>query len=342
MRWAHPEYFRYLILVLLPAALFLFYIIWRARGIKRLGDEALVSTLMPARPKGRPYVKFALLSLAFILIIFGLANLLLGTTPLKVKRRSMEIVIALDISRSMQAQDLKPSRLERTKQFISKFLETLGGDEVALTVFADHAYMQMPLTIDYPAAKLVLSSINTDMAPAQGTAIAEAISQAQSSFNPDSKSSKIIMLFSDGEDHEGDIDEQAESAEKDGIHIYTFGAGSETGSPIPLYDNGVMTGFQKDGSGQTVISKMDEQMLAKIADETHGKYYRLGQNNQQIDVLNKDLAKMTRTDEATELFDNPVNLFQWFLGGALLLIFLEFLLTDRKSRINFGTLFGSK
>ena len=342
MIWAHPEYFRYMLLILLPLAVFAYYITWRARGLKRLGEAALVNTLMPARPTGRPYVKFVLLSLAFILIIFGMANMLLGTKPLKVKKKSMEVVIAIDISRSMQAQDLKPNRLDRAKQFISKFIETLSGDEVAVTVFADHAYMQMPMTIDYSAAKNVVATINTDMAPAQGTAIAEAIAQAKSSFNPESKSSKVILLFSDGEDHEGDIDQETDLADKDGIHIYTFGAGSEAGGPIPLYENGIMTGFQKDDAGQTVISKMDEQMLSKIADQTHGKYYRLGQNNQLIDVLNKDLAKMNRTDTETELFDNPVNLFQWFLGGALLLIFFEFLLTERKSSINFGTLFGNK
>lgn len=331
---AHPEYLHFAWLVVLPVLFYWLYMRWRKKSIRKTGDKKLLEQLMPERPKTKPVIRIVLISFAILLLAFGLANPQVGSKMETVKREGIDVAVAIDISRSMQAQDLKPNRLERAKQFTSRLIEKLGGDRLSFIVFAGNAYMQMPLTVDHSAAKLFLNTVSTDLAPTQGTAIAEAIHRAEESFKDtnNNKASHVIIILSDGEDHEGDVIAEAENAAKNGTKIYTLGLGTPTGAPIPLYNKGAMTGFQKDENGSVVMSKLDESMLQKIASITDGKYYRLGQGNQPLDALLKEFSTLKKSGIESRVYTDYENQFQWFLGGALLLLVLEFLVTNQKSK----------
>jgi len=333
-RFAHFEYIYYYggFAILIPL---LFVVFWLQRKYRfnKLGNAVLVQQLMPERSNAKPIIKIIFLTIAAICLVIGIANPQIGSRIENVKREGIDLVIALDISRSMNAQDVKPDRMERAKQLASRLIDKLESDRIALVVFAGNAYVQMPLTIDHSAAKIFLSTVSTDMAGTQGTALGEAIEVGQSLFSEKSKAAKAILLISDGEDHEGKAIEQAEDALKAGTLIYTIGVGTEQGSPIPLYKDATMIGFQKDESGSTVISKLDDGMLRKIADAGEGKYFRLSDNNQVMEDVEKELNKLKKGGIESKLYSDYDDQFQWLLSVALLLITCEFILSERKSKL---------
>jgi Ca-activated chloride channel homolog len=322
----------YALLGLIPLTLlFVWYHFWRKRAYQKLGELNLIEQLAPERSKRKHIIKFVLLFIAFVFLIIGIANPQIGTKYEKVKRSGVDVMIALDVSKSMLAEDIKPNRLERSKQFISRLIDKLQNDRIGLIVFAGNAYLQMPITIDYSAAKLFLRNINTDMVPTQGTAITEAIQLSVKSFNQDEKKHKVLIIISDGEDHQGDAVAAAEEASKEGIVVHALGVGSPKGAPIPSYRNGVQADYKRDESGNIVLSKLNETALQQIAVKGDGKYFRLASGTQEIDAVIAEISAMEKKDFEERVFTDYENQFQYFLAVALLFITLEFFLSEKKT-----------
>jgi Ca-activated chloride channel family protein len=324
--------FLYLLLALLPlTSLFIWYVWWRKNAFTRLGDLALIQKLSPDRPRIKFVFKYILLFLAFASLVIAIANPQIGTRYEKVKRTGVDVMIALDVSKSMLAEDIKPNRLDRSKEFISRFIERLQSDRIGLIVFAGKAYLQMPITIDYSAAKLFLRNINTDMVPTQGTAIAEAIQLSMNAFNAEDKKHKVLVIITDGENHEGNVLEMAEQATEQGIVIYTIGVGSPKGAPIPSYRNGIQADFKRDNAGNIVLSKLNETALQQLSVKGDGKYFRLSTGTQEIDGIINEISGMEKKDFEESIFTDYEDQFQYFILLSIVLLLIEFFISDRKS-----------
>ncbi|MGB1318859.1 MAG: vWA domain-containing protein, partial [Flavobacteriales bacterium] len=263
-------------LLVVPVLILIFWMNarWRKSVLDKLGDAAILENLIPTFSKVLPRWKrfFFLLGITFLLV--GMANPQIGTKYEEVKREGFELMICLDVSNSMLAEDLTPNRLERAKQAISRLVDRLKNDKIGVIVFAGDAYIQLPMTVDHSAAKLFLRSIDTDIIPTQGTAIGKAIELASKSFSANSKANKSIIVITDGENHEDDALEQAAAVVETGITVHTIGIGSVDGTPIPIYKRGQMLGYRKDREGNTVVTKLNETMLQQIAASGEGTYVR--------------------------------------------------------------------
>jgi Ca-activated chloride channel family protein len=330
-RFANPEYLY--LLLLLPAMIALFVIneIRRRNSIKKLGESVLIGRLMPEISKIRPVLKFILLLLGISVIIVLLARPQFGSRLEEVKKQGVEVIIALDVSNSMLAEDIQPNRLTRAKQAISKLVDNLENDKIGLIVFAGDAYTQIPITTDYISAKMFLSTINPDMVPKQGTAIGAAINLASRSFSPGEGKSKAIIIITDGENHEDDPVSEAEAASKNGIVIHTIGIGTTEGVPVPLNIGG-KTDYLKDTDGSTVITKLDEEILKKIAISTGGNYIRASNSNIGLDEIFSDIKKMKKEELESKMYTEYNDQFQIFAAITLFFIILDIIIMDRKNR----------
>jgi len=320
-------------LVAIPLFFVLFYfmILQRKKSMKRMGDMALLNKLMPTQPKQKLWWKFVLYSLVYMMIIIGLANPQIGSKLEKVERKGVDLMIALDVSNSMLAQDIKPNRLARAKRAISKLIDKLQGDRIGIVVFAGRAYTQLPITADYSAAKLFINTIDTDIVPTQGTSIGQAINLCMEAFD-ESKHEKAIIVITDGEDHDDDPVSAAEAAEKKGVSVYTIGVGLPEGAPIPVYSNGKQKGFKKDLTGKTVVTKLDEITLKKIAAAGRGIYVRANNTTAGLkDVFNR-INKMKKQRYESKVFSDYEDRFQYFIGAAILLLILEVFVSDKRSK----------
>lgn len=310
---------------------------WRKRVLAKLGDSKILENLIPTFSKVLPRWKrfFFLLGLTFLLI--GMANPQIGTKYEEVKREGFELMICLDVSNSMLAEDLTPNRLERAKQAISRLVDRLKNDKIGVIVFAGDAYIQLPMTVDHSAAKLFLRSIDTDIVPAQGTAIGKAIELASKSFSANTKANKSIIVITDGENHEDDALEQAAAAVESGITVHTIGIGSLDGTPIPMYKRGQMLGYRKDREGNTVVTKLNETMLQQIAASGEGTYVRANNSRTGLNALMDELEGMERDEYDSKMFTSYEDRFQYFVAVALLLLLIELLLPSRKLKV-FGNM----
>ncbi len=326
-------------LLVIPVLLLVFWLNarWRKNVLKQLGDAEILQNLMPTLSKALPRWKRFLFILALAFIIVGIANPQIGTKYEEVKRDGFEIMICLDVSNSMLAEDLTPNRLERAKQSISRLVDRLKNDKIGIVVFAGEAYIQLPMTVDHSAAKLFLRSIDTDIVPTQGTAIGKAIELAMGSFSTNSKSSKSIIVITDGENHEDDALKQAAAAAELGIKVHTIGIGSVDGAPIPTYVRGQMLGYRKDRAGNTVVTKLNETMLQQVAASGEGTYVRANNSSNGLDVLMDELEGMQREEFDSKMFTSYEDRFQYFIAVALLLLLIEVLLPSRKLKV-FGGL----
>lgn len=321
------SYYLWGIAVLLPLSLFfILFLWWRSRAIARFGSAGLSQLLAPNRSLLRHIVKFVFLTLAIPFLFITLANPLMGTKIEKVKREGVDVMIALDVSKSMMAEDVKPNRLARAKMFVSKFLDQLSNDRVGLVVFAGKAYLQMPMTVDYAAGKMYLENLSTDLIPTQGTAIAEAVDMARKSFKVQEHKHKVLIIITDGEDHEGADEEAIEDAQKEGIIVHTVGVGTEQGAPIPEYPGGP---YKKDNEGNIVLTKINSEMLNMLADKGHGKSYRISTGEDPVKALIDEIDKMEKKSFEERMFTDFDSQFQYFLAAALLLIIVEFFITER-------------
>ncbi len=331
-RFEHIEYLYTLLLIPFFTILFVLFMIWKKRALKRFGDMKVISQLMPMMSKRKPVLKFILLIIAFAFLVIGVSNPQIGSKLEKIERKGADLVLALDVSNSMLAQDIRPDRLSRAKQAISKLVDRLEGDRIGIVVFAGKAYIQLPITTDYAAAKLFLSAISTEMAPTQGTAIGDAIQLASESFKQDDRSNAIIII-TDGENHEGNAVKEAQATAEKGIRIFTIGMGSPEGAPIPVYDAGhQQTGYKKDKQGQTVISKLDETMLQQIASAGNGTFIRATSGHDGLDKIMEEINALEKAEIETKMFSEYESRFQYFLAAGLIFMILELLIAERKSR----------
>lgn len=320
----------YLLLLLLIPFFFLGMGLWlwgRRRRLRRFGDEALVNELMPSWSRGKLWVRTVLLSLAFFFFVIGLSRPQIGAKLKEHKIKGAEIMIVLDVSNSMLAQDYSPDRLERAKLAISRITDKLKDDRIGLIVFAGTSFVQLPITSDYVSAKMFLNSISTESIPIQGTAIGDAISTAVRGFSAQSEHSRAIIVITDGENHEDDAVAAAKQAAEAGIKVYTIGVGSADGQPIPM--NGELL---KDKDGNIVVTRLDEETLRKVASAGGGSYVHAGNDEFGLTPIISDIRKMEDEEYNSVVFEEYNEQFMYFLGIALVFFVLEMLVGDRRAR----------
>lgn len=329
-RFAHPELLYLLIVIPL---LIVFFVVMRnkkKKAIAEFGNPELLKPLMPLLSFKRGTWKFVMLMIALLFVIVGVAGPQFGSKLQQVKKKGVELMIALDVSNSMLAQDIKPSRLEKAKMAISRMVEKLNNDKVGLIVFAGDAYVQLPITTDYSSAKLFLSSINTDMMPVQGTAIGAAIDLAARSFTPETETSKAIIVITDGENHQDDAVAAAKAAHEKGITIHAIGMGLEQGAPIP--EKGNPGQFRKDGQGNVVVSKLDEETLRQIAKAGEGLYVRASNTDVGLGQLLDEVNRMEKSMLEERVFSDYAEKYQYFLLAGLFFVFVEFMILGRRNK----------
>lgn len=330
-RFALPEYFWALLLIPALTALFVFSRIQRVKALKKYGEPEILKLLMPNVSGIRPVIKFIIFMLALALFIGGLARPQFGSKLKKVKRQGVEIVIALDVSNSMMAEDIKPNRLERAKRAIDRLISKLKDDKIGLIVFAGDAYTQLPITTDYNSAQLFLSAVGPEMVPKQGTAVGAAISMAQRSFSPAEESSKAIIIITDGENHEDDAVSAAEEAHKAGIVVHAIGMGLPQGAPIPVATGG-QGEYRRDREGNVVITRLDEITLQKISAAGGGIYLRANTAQVGLDDLFDEINKMQKSEMEARSFSEYEEQFQYFFAAGLILLLLEYIILERKNK----------
>jgi Ca-activated chloride channel family protein len=330
-RFANPEYLY--LLLLLPVVVFLWILNeYRKRSaLNRFASSELVKKLIPELSKIRPIFKVILQIVALSFAIIMLARTQFGSKLEEVKRKGVEVILALDVSNSMLAEDIQPTRLERAKQAISRLVENLDNDKIGLIVFAGDAYTQIPVTTDYISAKMFLSTISPDMVAKQGTAIGSAIDLGIRSFSPGTGRSKAMVIITYGENHEDDPVAMAKEAAAAGIVIHTIGIGSTEGVPISKISNGKKD-FMKDADGNTVITKLDENILKEIAIAGNGRYVRANNSNIGLDEVYNEIKKLKKQELEGKMFTEYNDQFQIFAGGALLLLLIDFMIMERKNR----------
>ena len=325
-RFAHPEYLYLLLAAPALIALFAWALYDRRRRLARFGDPATVATLMPDASTGRMKLKFILFTTAVILVILAAARPQFGSKLREQKSEGIEMMLAVDISNSMLAEDFEPNRLERTKYAINKLFDGLEQDRVGVIVFAGDATVQLPITSDYRMAKAFAKRISPSMASVQGTSIGKALSLAEMSFSSGSGDSRVIILITDGEDHEGNVMQAAERAAEQGIRIFTIGIGTPEGAPIEIGGE-----FIKDEKGDMVVSKLDEKMLSEVAQITGGAYVRSTKQSIGLDEIVKSINEMEQTELSMMRFEEFNEQYQYLLIAALVLLLAEFLLLDRRN-----------
>ena len=330
-RFANPD-FLYLLLAI-PVLILLFVIneARKKRALKRIGNVSLIEKLVPEMSNTRPPVKFLMILLAFISSIIMLARPQFGSKLEDVKKEGIEVIIALDVSNSMLAEDIQPDRLTRAKQAISRLVDNLDNDKIGLIVFAGDAYTQIPVTTDYISAKMFLSTIGPGIVPKQGTAIGAAIKLGIRSFSPGEGKSKAMVIITDGENHEDDPLIVAEEASEAGIVIHTIGIGSTEGVPVPVLTGGKRD-YLKDANGNTVITRLDEEILKKIAVTTNGNYVRASNSNIGLDEIFNQIRKMKTQELESTMYTEYNDQFQVFAAIALFLLILDFIVMERKNR----------
>ena len=332
LKYEHIEFLNLLFMIPLLIISMIFYQKWKNKALKRFGDKKLVLKLTPYFSRTREQLKHIFIILIFIFIIIGLANPQIGTKTEEVKREGVDLMIAIDLSNSMMAEDIKPNRLERSKQAISRLIDKLEGDRIGLIVFAGEAYVQLPITTDYSAAKLFLSTITTKIITTQGTEIAKAIDLSIESFDLENSQNKAIIIITDGENHDDVAIASAEKAQKQGIFVHTLGMGLNKGGPIPIYNKyGNRIDYRKDKEGNTIVSKLNENLLKQIAEKGKGTYVRANNSETGLASLFTEINKMEKKEIGTMIFTQYKDRFQLFLGFALFLLLSEMILLNRKN-----------
>ena len=305
---------------------------WKNRLQSRFVNTELLYELSPNRSKFKPLLKLILLSLAFVLLVFGLMNPKIGTQLETVKREGVDIVFAIDVSKSMLAEDIAPNRIEKSKRLVSAILNQLASDRIGIIAYAAQAVPQLPITTDYGAAKMFLQGLNTDMMSSQGTALDNAIDLAGTFFDDQDQTNRVIFLISDGEDHSEEAAQAAARAAELGIKIFTFCVGTENGAPIPLKQNGVTESYKKDFEGEVVITKRNSEILSAIAEATEG-YYQDGNDTQQVlDFVSEQLKAMDKKEFEAKKFVSYKDRFQPILIGALLFLLMDLFLFETKTK----------
>ena len=327
------EKFWFWVLFIIPVmlALFLWTFFWKKRTQKSFGNTAVLKRLSPDGSFFKSSLKFGVVCFAVSGLIIALVNPKIGTKLETIKREGVDIVFAIDVSKSMLAEDVAPNRLEKSKQLVTQIINNLASDRIGIIAYAGKAFPQLPITTDYASAKMFLQSMNTDMLSSQGTAIDEAIQLSRNYFDDEEQTNRILIIISDGEDHNDMSVEVAETASEEGIKIYTIGVGSEKGGPIPLKKNGVVMSYKKDQNNETVITRLNEETLRLIAEEAKGDYINGNKTAAVVEKIRTVLNAMDKKEFEAKEFAEYKDQFQWFLGIGLFFLILDVLFLDRKT-----------
>ena len=326
-----PIYFYLLSTILVILLLFLAVILWKKKTQKRFADDNLLKRLSPNTSLFKSSLKVIIACLALTCLSFALVNPKVGTKLETVKREGVDVVFALDVSKSMLAEDIAPNRLEKSKQLVTQIINNLAGDRIGIIGYAGSAFPQVPITTDFSSAKLFLNGMDTDMVSSQGTAIKEAIELAQTYYNDEEQTNRVLFIISDGEDHEGDIAQIVNEATSIGIRIFTIGVGTVVGGPIPIKRNGTLQYYKRDENNVQVVTRLEESTLKEIADEANGEYIDGSNTKDVIEQVSAILNGMDKKEFEAKQFTDFKDQFQWFLGGALFLLILDLLLFDKKT-----------
>ncbi len=326
-------YFYLLAVIPVLIVLFLLLQIWKKRTQKKFADLSLLKRLTPDKSDFKSSLKLLLFLLALSSLILGLVNPKIGTKLETVKREGVDIVFAIDVSKSMLAEDIAPNRLEKAKRLVSEIINQLASDRIGIIAYAGQAYPQLPITTDYGAAKMFLQGMNTDMLTSQGTAIDAAIDLAATYYDDEEQTNRVLFIISDGEDHsEGNATDAVETAVDAGIRIFTIGVGKSKGAPIPIKRNGVVESLKKDSQGEVVITKLNEGVLEDIAKEGNGEYIDGSNTEAAVEYIKEQLNQMDKKEFEAKQFAEYKDQFQWFLGAGLLFLFLDIFVLDRKTK----------
>lgn len=332
LRFENQEYF-YLFL-LIPVFLLVFLLAhWhRKKKLSRLGESKLLERMIPMHSVRRPWLKLTLFLLAFSSLVMAAINPQLGFKTEDVKRTGVDIVIALDVSRSMLAEDIRPNRMDRSKMAVSRLIDQLENDRVAVVIFAGSAVTQVPLTADREAAKMIVRTLNTNSIQVQGTAIGSALERSIASFSRSDGGSRVIILVSDGENHQDDPLPVIERAREHGIVIHTVGVGTPQGAPIPVYQNNQLSGFLRDAQGNTVTSRFDEPMLRALAERGGGVFQTGTGADLGLNRIMQEIREMEQQEFEAPRFSEYESRFHYFLALAIIFLVLEFIIFERKSK----------
>ncbi len=337
LQYAHLNWLYLLLLVPLVVMLWWWAAWLKADKIQKLGVKSTVLRMMPRVSKTKSALQLILLSSSITCIVIALVNPMIGAKTEKVKRQGVDVIVALDVSNSMLAQDLQPNRLERSKQFITRLIEKLQNDRIGLVIFAGDAYLQLPLTTDYSAAKMFLQEITPGSVPVQGTSLANAITKSMASFvNEESNLSKTIVLLSDGENNEEEANGEAQKAADKKIIIHTVGVGTSEGAKIPMSGGG----FKTDKDGQEVVTKMNPETLEEIATISGGNYFNFTGKTEEVNRMVNAIAKLDKKEYNEVQFTSYDSLYQWFLIFSLIALTIEVLIGNRAWRLNKTKLFA--
>ena len=324
-------YFWLLVSIPIIVLLFIGLLVWKRSVRNKFADKELLQKLSPNRSVFKPVLKVITLCFAFACFTIALVNPKIGTKLETVKREGVDVVFAIDVSKSMLAEDIAPNRLEKTKQLVTQIINNLASDRIGIIAYAASAYPQLPITTDYGSAKMFLQAMNTDMLSSQGTAINEAIELATTYYDDEEQTNRVLFIISDGEDHEGNVADMAEEAAEKGIRIFTIGVGSTKGGPIPIKQNGIVQRYKKNNEGETVITKLNPTILQEIAEKANGTYID-GRNTAQVtETVTELLQNMDKKEFEAKQFADFKDQFQWFLAIGLLLLLLDVLFLERKT-----------
>lgn len=325
LQWANEKHLWALLISLILIAAFIYQEIWRKNGLITWGKSNLLKAMMPSYSPFKKKLRFILPLIGFMSLVIAWANPLVGTKYETVKRKGIDVIFAIDISKSMEAEDVVPNRIRKAKQIISNTIDVMSNDRIGIIVFAGNAYLQMPVTVDYSGALMYLKTINTNMTAKQGTAIADAIDLAMQSFDDESEGFKTLVILSDGEDHDGNAISAAKLAAENGITIHTIGVGSDQAVPIPI-DN---KGSYKTSNGEIIKTQLNEEMLKDLAIAGKGKYLQADEV-----TISEQLNDLLNLKEGREIEEKVItsykNQFPWFLGIAFVLLFIDLLIKEKK------------
>ena len=326
-----PIFFYLLFAIVGLMVIFLLVFIWKKHTQKKFAHSKALRLLSPNRSFFKSWIKVIILSLAIASLTLALVNPKIGTKTETISRAGVDVVFALDVSKSMLAEDIAPNRLDKSKQLITQIINSLGGDRVGIIGYAGSAFPQVPITTDFSTTKLFLNSMDTDMVSSQGTAITEAIKMAETYYNDEDQVNKVLFIVSDGEDHEGSISKIVNEAANLGIRIYTIGVGTKKGGPIPIKRNGILQYYKRDQNNQQVITRLDTEKLIEIATKGNGKYLDGSNTNEVIEQVTTILNGMNQKEFESKQFTDFKDRFQWFLGLSIFLLVIELLLLERKT-----------
>ncbi len=327
-----PIYFYLLTIIPVIIVVFLLAYWWKKRTQKKFIDIALLEKLAPNRSTFKSVLKLVFLVIGIGFLVISLVNPKMGTKLKTIKREGVDVVFALDVSKSMLAEDIAPNRLEKAKQIISKIIDKLGSDRVGIIIYAGNSYPLLPITTDHAAAKMFLQNAGPNMVSSQGTAINEALNLAKTYYNNDEQTNRFLIIISDGEDHQEETKLVAKEMSKEGVKVYTIGVGTEKGAPIPIKVNGSLLGYKKDRKGETVITQRKPAVLEAVANSAGGRYIDGNKTKKPVEYIEEIIANAQKNEFETKQFSDYKDQFQWFIGLGILFLLIDVFFLDKKTK----------